>query len=46
MRWQDDTEDPPEVHSFDLKVRPIGVVVFLSLIQLHRSDVERAGHWL
>lgn len=37
------TENPPEVHGFDLKVRPVGVKVFPSPIQLHRSDVEQAG---
>lgn len=43
---RDNTKDPSEVHGFDLKVRQFGVVVFLSPIQLHRSDVEWAGHWI
>lgn len=32
----DSTKDTPEVQSFELKVRPVGVVVFLSPVQLPR----------
>lgn len=39
---QDDPEDPPELPSFDLKVKPLGVGPIL----LHRADVERAGCWI
>lgn len=32
----DSTKDTSEVQSFELQVRPVGVPVFLSPIQLHR----------
>lgn len=33
---QESTKDTHEVHSFEVQVRPIRVVVLLSPIQLHR----------
>lgn len=43
---QDITKDSPEVHSLELQVRLVRVVVFLALSCRTGADAERAGRWI
>lgn len=43
---QDITKDSPEVHSFELQVRPVRIVVFLAPSGRTGADAERAECWI